>query len=76
MSVLAVDRGTTGVLLSRDLLGVFEIPGRTLDPGETHFEETAYQILADQTGYQAAPGSLHPLGMETSTDGRSTIYSY
>ncbi|MEU6578887.1 bifunctional class I SAM-dependent methyltransferase/NUDIX hydrolase [Streptomyces sp. NPDC046805] len=58
----AVLLGPRGLLLGRHRLGTRELPGGTVEPGES-VEEAAVRELAEETGLNAHPADVRLLGM-------------
>lgn len=54
--------GPRGLLLGRHRRGTIELPGGTVEPGES-LEETAVRELAEETGLRAEPADVRLLGM-------------
>ncbi|WP_394811179.1 bifunctional class I SAM-dependent methyltransferase/NUDIX hydrolase [Streptomyces xanthii] len=53
--------GEAGLLLGRHRRGTLELPGGTVEPGES-FAETAVRELREETGLMAEPGDVDLLG--------------
>ncbi|MGX1127966.1 SAM-dependent methyltransferase [Streptomyces glaucescens] len=58
----AVLMGPRGLLLGRHRKGTVELPGGTVEPGES-LEETVVRELAEETGLHADPADVRLLGM-------------
>lgn len=54
--------GPRGLLLGRHRRGTIELPGGTVEPGES-LEETVVRELAEETGLHADPADVRLLGM-------------
>ncbi|MFF4571529.1 NUDIX domain-containing protein [Streptomyces sp. NPDC001410] len=61
VGVGAVLLGPRGVLLGRHRRGTFELPGGTVEPGES-LQETVVRELAEETGLHADPADVRLLG--------------
>ncbi|MDQ0989179.1 bifunctional class I SAM-dependent methyltransferase/NUDIX hydrolase [Streptomyces sp. V3I7] len=57
----AVVYGPRGLLLGRHRFGTTELPGGTVEPGES-LQETVVRELAEETGLSADPGDVRMLG--------------
>jgi ADP-ribose pyrophosphatase YjhB (NUDIX family) len=62
VGVGAVLLGPRGLLLGRHRLGTRELPGGTVEPGES-LRETVVRELAEETGLHADPADVRLLGM-------------
>ncbi|MEU0336672.1 NUDIX domain-containing protein [Streptomyces sp. NPDC006193] len=62
VGVGAVLLGPRGLLLGRHRLGTRELPGGTVEPGES-LQETVVRELAEETGLYADPADVRLLGM-------------
>ncbi|MFF4098870.1 NUDIX domain-containing protein [Streptomyces sp. NPDC001903] len=61
LGVGVIVHGPEGVLLGQHRLGTWEIPGGTVEPGET-FAEAAVRELREEAGLVAGPGDALELG--------------
>ncbi|MFD8550192.1 bifunctional class I SAM-dependent methyltransferase/NUDIX hydrolase [Streptomyces fradiae] len=61
LGVGIIVHGPDGVLLGRHRLGTWEVPGGSLEPGET-FVEAAIRELAEESGLIAKPDDVQVLG--------------
>ncbi|MFB7577592.1 NUDIX domain-containing protein [Streptomyces hydrogenans] len=61
LGVGIIVHGPDGVLLGRHRLGTWEVPGGSLEPGET-FTEAVIRELAEETGLIAEPADVQVLG--------------
>ncbi|MET9952813.1 NUDIX domain-containing protein [Streptomyces sp. NPDC006339] len=61
LGVGIIVHGPDGVLLGRHRLGTWEVPGGSLEPGET-FVEAVVRELAEETGLIANPADVQVLG--------------
>lgn len=62
LGVGAVLLGPDGLLLGRHRLGTTELPGGTVEPGES-LPEAVVRELAEETGLRADPADVRLLGM-------------
>ncbi len=61
LGVGAILHGPDGLLLGRHRHGTWELPGGTVEPGES-LEETVVRELAEETGLHARPADVRLLG--------------
>jgi 8-oxo-dGTP pyrophosphatase MutT (NUDIX family) len=61
IGVGAILHGPQGLLLGRHRRGTWELPGGTVEPGES-LEETVVRELREETGVEARPGDVRLLG--------------
>ncbi|MFI6934153.1 NUDIX domain-containing protein [Streptomyces sp. NPDC050287] len=61
LGVGAILYGPRGLLLGRHHRGTWELPGGTVEPGES-LQETVVRELAEETGIEASPADVHLLG--------------
>ncbi|MFC7843226.1 NUDIX domain-containing protein [Streptomyces sp. NPDC057382] len=61
LGVGAVLHGPRGLLLGRHRRGTWELPGGTVEPGES-LRETVVRELREETGVEARPGDVRLLG--------------
>lgn len=61
LGVGALLHGPRGLLLGRHRLGTWELPGGTVEPGES-LQEAVVHELHEETGLMARPSDVHLLG--------------
>ncbi|MFJ6387913.1 bifunctional class I SAM-dependent methyltransferase/NUDIX hydrolase [Streptomyces sp. NPDC091972] len=61
IGVGAILHGSRGLLLGRHRRGTWELPGGTVEPGES-LEETVVRELREETGIEARPSDVRLLG--------------